>query len=404
MTLGNLKGRLGRWVVLGLLFCGSELWAADAVSVRLQIVDAVTEVPISGAVVSIRDEAGKLERIGESTNGVLTFPQLSGVDSIELWIEAQDYSHKGVRLFLTNKRIEMDRKIPFKGMAISPSGQAASGASVVLLSKRSMVAIGTDAKIIMAESVLGRELAARDGSFTLGVAVEPQSILVVHDLGVASVPMVGWTNGTEIQLRPWVFAKGRMLINDKPAANESLMAGNVRFAGSSSVVQLQKFEAQTDGAGNFFFDRLPQGEILLLWKIPNGPRGFSYSHGMPFIVDPTSQKSLQYHLHGRTVRGKVVTSEQKADWNADHIYAHIFTKPPPVTEFSPLGVNGPWRHYAVIVDQNGLFEAKVLPPGDYSFSVQARRRNSFQSFEGRIEVAAGDGELDLGEVLVKSGR
>jgi hypothetical protein len=387
---------------VGVVFCGLASLAGE-VLIRLQIVDGMTQVPISGAVVSVRDGAGNFESVGESTNGVLAFSYRG--EAAQLRIEARDYANLGARLYLTNsradKRIEMDRSVPFEGVAIGPSGHWASGGRVALLSKRSHATVRPDGSLATdAKSVS----VGAGGSFRLQVVPEGEWIVVVHDLGLASVRILGWTNGTRVQLRPWVFARGKMMINEKVAANEGISAGSVRFAESSARVLLDEFEAQTDEAGNFFFNRLPPGEVSLEWKILRGARAFSFSHTMPFVLEPALNKTLNYHLRGRTIRGKITVEGVEADGNAELIFADLFTKPQQATEFSPLGNPGSARHFALEVDASGRFLGKAVPGGDYLLRVRTGRGAKFKSFQGRMEVVEGDGELDLGEVKVTNGR
>lgn len=157
-----------------------------------------------------------------------------------------------------------NRVFPYVGVAIAPNGQAANGAQVALLDELSAVITAK------AEILSGCISASEDGSFAVMPKVADKTVLIVHELGIAAVPLTGWRDEAKIRLQPWAAPKGRMLINDVPAANKGLVASRMKFHGAHGSAQLLDFETRTDAAGNFHLDRLPPGEITLFWEIPNG--------------------------------------------------------------------------------------------------------------------------------------
>jgi hypothetical protein len=228
--------------------------------------------------------------------------------------------------------------------------------------------------------------------------------LIVHDLGAIEIPLIGWTNDTKILLRAWAPAKGRMLINNAPAVNQSIVASTVKFPQAFKPIQLQRFETQTDPAGFFSFDRLPPGEVTLQWKVPIGAQAFSYSHGIGFIVDGALPNDLKYNLQGRAIRGQAVAPDE-FDWNARFVFAHISARPQPASEFSPMGVSAFPSHFGAMLSEKGKFEATAVPPGKYTLRIQAHKNDdSMDLIEGEIVVPEGAGPIDLGSVTLKKGR
>jgi hypothetical protein len=386
-----------------LLTAAAEL---DNVSIKLRITDSITEVPISGAIISLRNSDSKLEKLGASTNGNFSFSHPATTQLIELRVEPPQYSTRGVSLSLTNSRIEQpvkfDREIPFRGHIIAPTGQNASGAHVVLELKHKRVAMIQPDTTIETFSELQSDRAHDDGSFSIGPDRDADSILIVHDLGIAEIPLLGWTNGTKVQLRAWAPAKGRMLINNAPAVNQSIVASTVNFRNGSNPwgVHLQNFETQTDLAGFFSFDRLPPGDVTLQWKIPVGAQSFSYSHGITFPIDPELPNDLKYYLQGRSITGKAVAGAD-FDWNAQFVFAHIAAPRQTVSEFTPLGISAYPSTFSATLSEKGKFEATAVPPGNYTLRISAHKDNSMETVAGPFTVPEGVGPIDLGTIAVK---
>jgi hypothetical protein len=404
-------GNIGRSFTSILFYLSAALLTAAAhaqsVSIKLRITDNITEVPISGAIVSLRKSDSSLEILGFSTNGNFSFTHPPTTQLVQLRVEADQYARRAVSLSLTNSHIEqpfkMDREAPFRGYIIAPTGQAASGAQVVLQEKQKRIAqIFSDPKI-ETYNQLRTDRADNDGSFSIGPDEKAESILIVHDLGLTEIPVIGWTNGTKVQLRAWTPAKGRMLINDVPAANQTIVASNLKFRNGSSPwgIHLQKFETQTDPAGFFFFDRLPPGDVTLEWMIPIGPQSFSYSHGITFPIDPALPNNLKYHLQGRAIRGQAVP-DANFDWNAQFVFAHIASPRQAVSEFAPMGFSSYPRSFVANLGEKGKFEATAVPPGDYTLRITAHKQDdSMETILGNFTVPDGPDPIDLGTVTMK---
>jgi len=381
---------------------GAEI---DNVAVRLRVTDSTTQVPISGALISMRKADDQLDKLGASTNGIFNFAHPATTQLVQLRVEAANYTTRAVSLSLTNSRIEqavkLDRIIPFRGIVIAPTGQTAGGAHLVLLTQTiRMSIIGFDGRIETFNQ-LRTDVADADGHFSIGPDAEAKSILITHDLGVGQVSLIGWTNETKIHLRAWTSARGRMLINNAPAVNEDIVASMVKFPQGLWPVNLQGFETRTDPAGFFSFDRLPPGEVTLHWKIPIGAQSSSYSHGVAFIVDSAFPNDLKYYLQGRTVRGQAVAPDE-FDWNAQFIFASISAPAQPPSEFTPLGASAFPSSFVAALSEKGKFEATAVPPGKYTLRIHAHKNdNSMQMIEGAIIVPEGTGPVDLGPITLK---
>lgn len=405
---GNIRQTFFAWIFFG---CIASPIGADfgEVSLRLHIIDSTTQVPISGALISLRKPDAQLEKLGASANGIFNFSHAATTQLVQLRVEAQYYTTRAVSLSLTNSHIEqsinLDRTNQFRGFVIAPTGQPASGAQIALLTKSiRMAVLGSDGRIESFNQIR-TDITDTDGQFFIGPEPEAESFFIVHDLGVGQVPVIGWTNETKVHLRPWVPAKGRMLINNVPAVNEVIMASGVKFPQALWPVHLRKFETQTDPAGFFSFDRLPPGEVTLQRKVAVGVQAWSYSHGMNFMVDAALPNDLKYYLHGRSIRGEALPPDG-FDWNAQFMFAHIAPPPQPPTEFSPMGVS-PWpTHFGATLSEKGKFEATAVPPGKYILRIQAHRRDdSMETIEGPLIVPDGPGPIDLGQIkLMKTSR
>ena len=205
----------------------------ENVAIRLRITDTITQVPISGALVSLRKSDTQLDKLGASTNGVFNFAHPATTQLVQLRVEAENYTTRGVSLSLTNSHIEqgvtLDRTVGFRGFVIAPTGQTARGAQLALITKTIRMAIVSLDGRIETFNQLRTDVSDSDGEFNIGLDPDAESILVTHELGIGQVSLIGWTNETKVQLRAWTAVKGRMLINNEPAVNESIVASMVKF-------------------------------------------------------------------------------------------------------------------------------------------------------------------------------
>jgi hypothetical protein len=390
---------------LGLSLCGSLAGAEliGDVEVRLRVIDGVTKVPVSRAEIGLRKGESEVEKLGVATNGVFSFVRSAPPGRIQLRVRAEDYGVRGLSVELTNARIqavlEMDRTVPFRGIIATPKGEVAIGAKIVLIKNGMFVGVDADGNFSGSPG-MSVVITGPDGSFSIAQDEQAEALLIVHESGISQIPLVGWTNDRTVRLLPWVGARGRMLINDAPAANERVVANRVMLGGTPRGVYLNKFETQTDAIGNFFFNKLPPGEVTLFWKVPVTGQGWTFSHGTPFGVGPGNESAVVYHLRGRTVRGQIVVDE-KFDWNADHIFGHLESKAQPVTEFSPMGVAQAGIGVAVKVDKNGRFEAVATAPGSYILNVRLYKGDATQAIRREVIVPDGEGLLDVGELRWK---
>jgi hypothetical protein len=241
-----------------------------------------------------------------------------------------------------------------------------------------------------------------DGHFSIGPDEQAEFILITHKLGIAEVPIIGWTNETKVQLRAWTAAAGNMTINGAPAANQSIAALSVRLSPAFPPINLQRIETQTDALGSFRFFRLPPGEVQVYWKIAVGQQSFSYSHNRSFIVDPSLSRPLMYDLRGRSIKGRFTDAAGDFDWNADLLFGSISAQAQPVTEFSPISVGAFGASYALPTDKNGNFEATAVPPGKYNVHIHSQKRDDPPQFiEGSLVVPEGTDAVDLGVIKLK---
>jgi hypothetical protein len=399
------------WLTSVTFLCALPLVRATAsdaantnISIRLRIIDSATQLAVTNARVALLKPIADLEPLGHSTNGIFAFTHTDDTNVIKLRVQADHFSTHDLVLKVTNSTIDqivpLDRTATFRGFALAPTGQPVKNADVALLKKYKHARI-TPKPEIQTFKQLPQVTTEHDGYFRIGPDKEAQSILIVHNFGVAHVPIVGWTNETTIQLRPWAPARGKFLINNVPAANQTIAASNVKLHGSPWPVHLDQFQAETDAAGNFFFDRLPPGEINLTQKITTAAHGYTFSHGHNFFIDQAFPADIYYHLRGRSIHGQLVAADPDFDWNAEHIFVHLYASARPPSEFAPLGVPAWPSHFAVITDNAGKFNATAIPPGEYTLRLHAHRRDHRSDLLATsVTIPPGAEPLDLGDVTL----
>ena len=388
---------------LFLFLSSSTALGADS-SIRLFIVDSITRVPVDAAQIFSRDK-DQLQKLGDTTGGRLDFEPPSNFESITLSIRAPGYENRGgtlKRCEVTRfKQIELDRTHAIEGVIIAPTGHPIGDTAVTLITRSSHTAVTVEGRL----ERLDHEPPFKsfpDGRFSLKPVAGAESILAVHDLGLAQIPVVVFTNGTRILLRPWRHLPGRMLVNNVPASEQKIAA--IAFVSAPSLlhVYLRDFETRTDKQGRFTFEKMPPAEIRLAWQSAPG-RLPGPSHPMTFPDHPFPGAEITYHIQGRNLTGQLkVPSKPDLDWRDKNIYANLVSTERAVrSDFSPHG-STLGKYYSIGFNETGALKAAAIPPGEYELTV-----NIFSAVPGtattlrsRITVPPGEGAANIGEVTL----
>jgi hypothetical protein len=298
-----------------------------------------------------------------------------------------------------------------KGVVVAPGGQLVPSAKIALTIGDHPAAMEANARVRAGfvdpfHFTSATVISSGDGSFSTAAPNGAATIIAVHELGCGSMPVNGWTNGTVLQLRPWATARGRMLINGRPAANRKVAAVWCNFFNSNARMYLRNFEATTDVEGKFAFDQLPAGVISIVQKADIGGGHNAYSHWASFVADATlPQTEVVYNLVGVDIRGTFVNADAPVDWRGVNVVGGLVSKSAAaVNEFAPMAGGTPAQIpqiFALTIEGDGKFTADAIPPGDYELTVMCMEQNRPRAqFSGKLMVPPGAGLLDIGNVVV----
>lgn len=309
--------------------------------------------------------------------------------------------------------LPMDSKL--KGVIVAPGGQLASGATIGFAHGDAPMILEANVRVRGAlvdpwRFTSGIVLASGDGSFATVAPPAATAIVVVHELGCGSAPIIGWTNGTAIQLRPWVSLRGRMIINGKPAANRLIAAVLCRFLNGNARFYLRNFDATTDAEGRFVFERLPPGVIDVVQKVELAGGGQAFSHWSSFVADASLPATdVVYDSEGRDLSGTLIDNKgQPVDWRGLIIDGRLLpTKSSPaLDEFAPLAGGAPGRppqYFVVSIKADGKFSAEAIPPGEYNLQVNCMKQGRWiQQAPVKITAPPGEGALSLGRIAISN--
>lgn len=409
---------------VALCWCVGTLVAAEGpkAAIKIRVVDSVTRSEVNGAEVSVRLEGDAgLKKVGVTTNGIVEFAPVNDDRMIEFCVEANGYRDRTTLVTVEKQRIAEISLLPtefkLKGVVVAPAGQLASGAKIGF-------AHGNDPMVLEANvHVRGglvdpwhfsgaTVLANSDGSFEATPPQRTSAIMVVHEFGCGSASTIGWTNGTTIQLRPWVSLRGRMVINGKPAANRLIAAVLCSVFNTNTRFYLRNFDATTDAEGKFVFDRLPAGVIDVVQKVQMADGGQAFSHWSSFVADASLPATeVVYNLVGRDISGVLTDGEgHPVDWHGLNIFAMLTPTQSnhAIDEFVPMAGGAPGRpaqYFVPVIDGDGKFSAEAIPPGEYALLVNcADRGRPIQQMSAKISVPQGDGAFRVGKISATNSR
>lgn len=294
------------------------------------------------------------------------------------------------------------------GLVKLASGEPVANASVVLVDKSSSGYMDRPGQFQRNSSV-DSVLTDAAGRFEFQPRLDSHSILVAHNQGFAQVRVESLATYDAITLVPWGRVTGTLRVGQNPGAGQTMQLQTMDYrygeegrSGSSLSLYLS---VETDGDGNFVFDKVPPGErkLSIRHKFRENRSGpIPLSHGRPVIVRPGETTHLVIGGTGRPVIGRVRLasgSAEDVDWLRDvHTLSLRVTEPPGLLATGPEGANTPeeqakrrqeferrqrefWtseagralerdqRGYVLLFDTNGSFRVDDVPPAQYQLQI-----------------------------------
>jgi hypothetical protein len=102
-----------------------------------------------------------------------------------------------------------------------------------------------------------------EGQFEITFAGKDTPVLILHEQGMAITSLHRLTNNPKLMLQPWGRVEGVVRVGNEPQKNVKVTLENKKPSGNSWPFA---YDAKTDSAGRFVFDKVPHGECFLYQK------------------------------------------------------------------------------------------------------------------------------------------
>jgi RNA polymerase sigma factor (sigma-70 family) len=352
------------------------------------VIDETSRQPIDLFRVRLDEHRGTdLHLLGDGHNGHFDWPIfMAFFQEFSLQIEADGYEPvstetRPLQKGSQNFEIKLRQAFNLAGTVLSPDGQPVANAFVGLN--------GPDFTCSLIEGsrpspggVTPQTITDSNGRFSFKPKPGVESVLVVHELGSAQVPVHNLGKGPLV-LQPWGAIEGKLIVGGKPLPDQeiTLTAAHRDGAQAANCINAQA-NTKTDAEGRFRFPKVPSGPLVVC-RFFNfnrnrvGPVGMS--HSKEVIVPPGGTAEVTIGGNGRTVTGKLALSADLPghDWRDDlQSLVQKGPKPPAFTPTADFDViqrfqreleryNASVQKYFLEIQPDGSFRIEDVPAGAY---------------------------------------
>jgi uncharacterized GH25 family protein len=273
------------------------------------------------------------------------------------------------------------------GTVLLPGGEPAPNATVYLCTSQSGVTLQGPAHVPKGLNTTAF-LAKTDesGRFTLAAATSPEGLIVIHEQGFAQLSLTSFTASSNITLQAWGRIEGRVVLDSKPVANESIFASHqdLRYdeQGRYFGFLTYTFETNTDSAGKFSFEKVPPGPCSVSRK--------NQGHTSHVMISSGAVTQVVLGGTGRPIVGNAVLpgATGAIDWSGARINltSKTGTDPGPYPKrenfqspaaFVQAMTN--WGsaydaqlHFSTVCENTGAFRLQDVPSGTYELEITLR--------------------------------
>jgi RNA polymerase sigma factor (sigma-70 family) len=364
---------------------------AQTVRIVGTVVDAGSGEPVRSFRVRLYEHRGTAKSfIGQGNDGRFDWP----VDMVffeEFSLEVEADGHEAVASDTRPARngtqefaFRLRRGSSISGSVVDPEGRPVGGAFVGLNGEGYGFFVGRDGLPVSGNGAQ-QTITDAGGRFTSRRQLGAQTVLVVHELGCALVP-IGEDPRAPIVLRPWGAIEGTLLVGGKPAPGQTVSLG-VPLPDDDSIppgIQAQG-SATTDAEGRFRFDRVPAGAFTVsryfnFNRGGTGPVGIGAPHRVEVPAGGVGEVTIG--TSGRAVTGRLALASPVAgyEWRDDlQSLVQVRDDLPPVRPTAGFpgspefmkSVRADHRREARIakhfltLQPDGSFRIDDVPPGKY---------------------------------------
>jgi RNA polymerase sigma factor (sigma-70 family) len=404
-----------------------------ALSVSGWVLDAETKRPIPSFKAFPGYGSGRQswDRLGvrQGTNGqyTVTFDELSA--DFVIRIEAEGYEPAVSRPLAAesgeqSRDVELtnlDERFAARGVVRLPDGGPAASAEVALCTLEKGVLLG-DARFLFRDRAIVTDTDA-EGRFRFAPDRRAHTVVAVHPTGFAKVRLNGLGREIQITLQPWGRIQGTVRTPDGQWAGREvhLLDDSLNhYPGAVIPDDTGAFSVKTDSQGNFSFERVPPGDLVLYLNPGNSK---PYLCKTPVKIRPGQTERVQLGGTGRQLVGRFVTSGSDPSIHPTRQVraAWLLTRLPSAPEPKDLQGDalGRWRvdywqseegrnrllserQFQVEVAQDGSFRVEDVPAGIYELSASVGNsyvRHEVVVPEGSVDTA--NEPLDLGAMAME---
>jgi hypothetical protein len=314
---------------------------------------------------------------------------------------------------------------PIRRTVVTPTGEPVAGATVVSHTRRHWVRVLEGGKLHDQPHGSATTTDAR-GKFGLPERKEHYRVLVLHDVGVASLSYEELLETQQVMLRPWARVEGSVVFDGKPRVGETVLLypnteawsydrGGPRISANH--------QTETDAQGRFVFEKAFPLPGRVYRRTPLG----ALSHLTPYTVDHA--ETFPVDFSGCTIRGRLQyegPDAEKINWSKWSIrLSH--------TAWPALAAPEPWKgwenqwqlnwrespdgrrwmakgeermnqNYYAEIEPDGSFMIGGVPKDEYIFrvSTSAKPWRSLRHTTGTGKIVVDSPNLvDLGDVTIR---
>jgi hypothetical protein len=286
----------------------------------------------------------------------------------------------------------------FDGLILTPEGQPAAGAEVVLAAEQKGAILGRR-KLLFREQTLYR-VTDKEGRFHFAPVRDAKLIIAVHQQGYGERDVQKLSRDRNIRLQPWGRIEGILRSAQKPVPGAKVCLEKRAWNPWTPAVTLypDPFIVTTDSDGRFVFEDVPPGDHALGHLFPGG----MFETRATLRVNPGETTQIDLGGSGHSVTGRIRTQKVHAGFDFSHSSGElkiVRAKPadlPNVARRKDFTTDAAyeqaekldgarrtaywtsaeglaaWREafsYTVWFDEDGTFHADDVPAGEYDFNV-----------------------------------
>ena len=317
-----------------------------------------------------------------------------------------------------------------RGVVVTANGQPAAGAVVALGSRSAPVSVDPKNGIMTGNQAgrFAQVTTDAQGRFELPPEADAVLLVATSPAGFAELPVDATDASAEhrLTLQALGSVTGRLAAPGYDKVGQEIhMQSAAQGNGGGLNFGWGVSKVTTDAEGRFTMSDVLPGKRQLVWMLKTTENSWQHALTKEVEIKPGETVHVEMTLEGRPVIGRAQLSDPKRAVKWNHANIQIEQLRPPAGLSSQKDFEAwqaspeykEWqkrfRHYAVIVKDDGSFRSLPVPPGEYQLNLQAvdPETTDENGFSGQslgylnrpIVVPQGSTEapVDLGTVIVK---